>query len=117
MTTLQDGTTTREGLTGAHAPQPAGRPERPAGRGALLRRASWALAVAVPVAFLGIFFVWPVGALVGRGFWADGTLDLGGFADVFSQPRTWRIVGLTLAQATLGTAVSLLLGIPGAYVL
>ena len=36
---------------------------------------------------------------------------------MFSRPRTWRIVGLTLAQATLGTALSVLLGVPGAYVL
>ena len=71
----------------------------------------------VPVAFLGIFFVWPVVTLVGRGFWVDGALDLSGFVEVFSQPRTWRIVGLTLAQGVLGTVVSVLLGVPGAYVL
>ncbi|SDB84935.1 thiamine transport system permease protein [Sanguibacter gelidistatuariae] len=75
------------------------------------------MAVAVPVAFLGIFFVWPVSALVGRGFWVEGALDLGGFAEVFSQPRTWRIVGLTLAQGVLGTVLSVGLGVPGAYVL
>lgn len=122
MATLQDDVGTRQGP--ADAPRsPDGRPARPSGggltarTGPLARRASWALAVLVPVAFLGIFFVWPVSALVGRGFVADGALDLGGFAEVFSQPRTWRIVGLTLAQAALGTVVSLLLGIPGAYVL
>lgn len=82
-----------------------------------VRMVCWALAVAVPVAFLAIFFVWPVVTLVGRGFWADGALDLSGFVEVFSQPRTWRIVGLTLAQGVLGTVLSVLLGVPGAYVL
>ncbi|RPF26543.1 ABC transporter permease [Georgenia muralis] len=77
----------------------------------------WALAAAVPLAFLAVFFAWPVLALVGRGFVADGGVDLGGFAEVFSRPRTWRILGLTLAQAALGTAGSLLLGVPGAYLL
>ncbi|MBO3102384.1 ABC transporter permease [Cellulomonas fengjieae] len=79
--------------------------------------AFWVAAVALPLAFLGVFFAWPVVAMVSTGFVADGHLDLGGFADVFSRPRTWRIIGLTLAQATLGTLLSVLLGVPGAYVL
>ncbi|WP_318241554.1 ABC transporter permease [Cellulomonas avistercoris] len=77
----------------------------------------WGLAVVVPLAFLTAFFVWPVAEIVGRGFVADGRLDLGGFADVFSRPRTWRVVGQTLAQAALGTAGAVLLGVPGAYLL
>ncbi|HEY0187283.1 MAG TPA: iron ABC transporter permease [Cellulomonas sp.] len=77
----------------------------------------WSLAVVVPLVFLGVFFVWPVLALVGRGFIADGALDLSGFGEVFARPRTWRILGLTLAQGVLGTLFSVLLGVPGAYVL
>ncbi|WP_307793907.1 ABC transporter permease [Actinotalea soli] len=77
----------------------------------------WGLAAAVPLAFLGLFFALPVGSLVLRGFVADGGLDLGGFAEVFGRPRTWRIIGLTLAQATVGTAIAVLVGIPGAYLL
>ena len=79
--------------------------------------AFWSLAVAVPLVFLGLFFAWPVGVMVAKGFVVDGHLDLGGFADVFSRPRTWRIIGLTIAQATLGTVLSVVLGVPGAYVL
>ncbi|WP_426593543.1 ABC transporter permease [Cellulomonas sp. McL0617] len=77
----------------------------------------WTLAVVVPLVFLGLFFAWPVAVMVGKGFVVDGHLDLSGFADVFSRPRTWRIIGLTVAQAALGTAISVLLGVPGAYVL
>jgi len=83
----------------------------------MARRLGWALAGAVPLVFLGIFFAWPVLAIVSRGFISDGALDLSAFADVFTRPRTWRIVGLTIAQASLGTALSVLLGLPGAYVL
>ncbi|GEK23558.1 ABC transporter permease [Cellulomonas xylanilytica] len=79
--------------------------------------AFWVVAVTVPLAFLGVFFAWPVAVMIAKGFVVDGQLDLGGFADVFSRPRTWRIIGLTLAQATLGTVLSVLLGVPGAYVL
>ncbi|WP_454042667.1 ABC transporter permease [Cellulosimicrobium sp. Marseille-Q8652] len=87
-------------------------------RGAVGRGVLWGVAAAVPLVFLAVFFAWPVLALVARGFvGADGGLDLSGFAEVFSDPRTWRIVGLTLWQAVLGTTFSLLLGVPGAYVL
>lgn len=81
------------------------------------RGAVWALLAAVPLAFLGLFFAYPVLTLVLRGFVTDGAVDLSGFAEVFSRPRTWRIVGLTLAQATVGTVVAVLLGLPGAYLL
>jgi thiamine transport system permease protein len=75
------------------------------------------VAAGVPLVFLAVFFAWPVVAMVGRGFVSAGRLDLGAFSEVFSRARTWRIVWLTLAQASLGTMVSVLLGVPGAYLL
>jgi thiamine transport system permease protein len=99
-------------------PRPAGPPLRPPARAwAVGRGAAWALAAAAPLVFLGVFFAWPVLALVGRGFVPDGALDLSGFTEVFSRPRTWRIIGLTLAQGAIGTVLAVLLGVPGAYVL
>lgn len=83
----------------------------------LARWLAWVSAVAVPVTFLAVFFAWPVVALVGRGFVTDGALDLTGFAEVFAASRTWRLIGLTLGQAVVGTVLSVGLGIPGAYVL
>ncbi|GAA1993070.1 iron ABC transporter permease [Isoptericola halotolerans] len=83
---------------------------------------AWGAAVAVPLVFLAVFFAWPVVALVVQGFFADDgaggrALDLSGFAEVLGQPRTWRVVGQTLAQASVGTVLSVLLGLPGAYLL
>ena len=75
------------------------------------------VAALVPLAFLAVFFAWPVGTLIARGFVTDGALDLSGFAEVFARPRTRRIIGQTLLQATLGTTAAVLLGVPGAYVL
>lgn len=88
-------------------------------RGSGLRggTAAVVVAAAVPLAFLAIFFGYPVAALVARGFVADGAVDLGGVAEVFGTSRTWRIIGLTFAQAILGTLGAVLLGVPGAYVL
>lgn len=77
----------------------------------------WGTATVVPLIFLGLFFVWPVGAMLARGFVESGTLDLTGFAEVLAQKRTWRIVWQTLWMAGAGTIGSVLLGIPGAYAL
>ncbi len=89
------------------------RPARPDAAWALV----WTLAALVPLAFLAVFFAWPVATLVGKGFFPRGVFSLEGFADVFGSARTWRIIGLTLTQAVVGTVVSVLLGVPGAYVL
>jgi thiamine transport system permease protein len=78
---------------------------------------TWVAAAVLPVAFLAVFFAWPVAALVGRGFVVDGSFSLAGVQEVLSAPRTWRILGQTFAQAVLGTAAAVLLGVPGAYVL
>ena len=72
-----------------------------------------ALAALVPLAFVGIFFAWPVAHMIGLGF-ADG---LGGFAEVFSRPRTIRVIGLTIGQAALATVSCIALGLPMAHVL
>ncbi|MEX0913812.1 MAG: ABC transporter permease subunit, partial [Demequina sp.] len=77
----------------------------------------WALA-AVPVAFLALFFVWPLAAMVGRGLVdSGGNPDLAGAAAVLGEARTWTVVRSTLTLALTGTAGSLALGLPAAYVL
>ena len=80
-------------------------------------RLGWALAVVVPLVFLGLFFAWPVATLIGRGLAPDGVLDPSGFAEVLSRPRTWRILRATLVQAALATAICVAAGVPGAHVL
>ena len=77
----------------------------------------WAAAAALPVAFLAVFFAWPVAALVARGFVDEAGFTLTGVQDVLAAPRTWRIVHQTLSQAVVGTVCSVLLGLPGAYLL
>ena len=80
-------------------------------------RLGWALAVAVPLVFLGLFFAWPVATLIGRGLAPDGALDPSGFAEVLARPRTWRIIRATLVQAGLATMICVAAGVPGAHVL
>ena len=75
------------------------------------------LGAAVPLAFLAVFFAWPVAAMVARGLFVDGALDLGGFGDVLTRPRTLRLIGLTLGQAALASVICVVLGLPVAHVL
>jgi thiamine transport system permease protein len=79
--------------------------------------AAWTLAAAIPLAFLAIFFLWPVVSLVATGFVDDGRFDPSGIPEVFGAQRTWRVIGQTLAQAGLATLLSVALGLPAAYVL
>jgi len=87
------------------------------GRGRAARAAAWGLVAGLPLVFLAVFFALPVGAILGRGFVTDGRLDLSGFAEVFGRARTWRVIGLTLAQASVATVLAVVLGVPGAYLL
>jgi len=75
------------------------------------------LGIGVPAAFLAVFFLWPVSAMIGRGFFADGVFDLGGFVEVLSRPRILRIAALTIGQAAVASVICVLLGVPIAHVL
>ncbi|WP_442918773.1 ABC transporter permease [Leucobacter sp. USHLN153] len=75
------------------------------------------MAAALPLAFLALFFIWPVVSLIATGFADDGALDLSAVPEVFGSSRTWRVIGQTLAQAACATALSMGLGVPAAYAL
>ncbi len=76
-----------------------------------------ALGAAVPLAFLAVFFAWPVLSIIGRGLLPEGALDVAGAIEVLQRPRTLRIIGFTLGQAGLATLVTLVIGMPVAFVL
>ena len=70
-----------------------------------------------PVLVLAVFFVLPVGGMLAQGVWPDGRFDPGAVLDVLARPRTRRVVWFTVWSAGLATLVSVLLGLPAAYVL
>ncbi len=76
----------------------------------------WALA-ALPLAFLVVFFAWPVLAILGRGLWVDGSLDLQAFVDVAREPRFLHVARFTVWQALLSTLLTLAVGLPAAAAL
>jgi thiamine transport system permease protein len=79
--------------------------------------ASVAALAALPLVALAVFFVLPVVGMVGRGFFPDGRLDVGGVLEVLGRPRTHRVLWFTLWSAGLATVCTVLLGLPVAYVM
>ncbi|WNM27051.1 iron ABC transporter permease [Demequina capsici] len=85
-------------------------------RSATVRRhlAWWAVA-AVPVAFLTLFFLWPVGSVLARGLLEDW--DLAAAWDVLTRSRTVHAIVTTIGLALAGTVGSLAVGLPAAWAL
>jgi thiamine transport system permease protein len=71
----------------------------------------------VPIVFLGAFFVWPVGRIVTLGLRPDGVFDPAAVLRVASDPSVARVAWFTLWQATVSTLLTLLVALPGAYIL
>jgi len=72
---------------------------------------------ALPLVVLGVFFVLPVAGMLGEGFRVDGRWDVGAVLEVLARPRVHRVVWFTVWSSLLGTAGSVLLGVPVAHLL
>ena len=73
--------------------------------------------LAGPLAFLVVFFAWPVANIVGEGLRGDGGWDLSGVGDVLGDPGLRGVAWFTLWQAAASTVLTLLLALPAAHVL
>jgi thiamine transport system permease protein len=80
-------------------------------------RLGTAALAAVPLFVLVVFFLYPVSGMVGRGFWHDGSFDPGGVLSVLGRPRVHRVLWFTVWSAGLATVLSVVLGVPVAFVL
>jgi len=69
-----------------------------------------------PVLVLAVFFVLPVGGMLGRGLWPEGQFDPSGALETLGRPRVHRVVWFTLWSSTVATTITILLGVPTAYV-
>ena len=68
-----------------------------------------------PVAFLAVFFAWPLGAILERSLVTDGSLDLP--FDVLTQRSTLEIAWFTAWQAAVSTGLTLVAALPLAWAL
>lgn len=72
--------------------------------------------VALPVAFLGYFFAYPLVSITIRGLTGDNGLDLTAIGDIVSDAGLRRVATFTVWQAILSTLLTVVLGIPLAWV-
>ncbi|MFN7151876.1 MAG: iron ABC transporter permease, partial [Microthrixaceae bacterium] len=92
-------------------------PRRSSGVAARSRRDRLPVSGRVAVAVVVLAVAVPVVAVVLRTLRPEGSFDLEAFARLLSSPRTWRIVGVTVAQAAASCTVTLAVGLPVAWVL
>ena len=81
-------------------------------RGTALRLAL----MAVPLAFFGVFFAYPVAAIVTRGLRVGGRWQLGRIPEVLGDPSVLHTLWFTGWQAAASTGLTLAVALPGAYV-
>ncbi|WP_408995211.1 ABC transporter permease [Streptomyces scabiei] len=104
---------------GKEPPGPAAaEPRREARRGSARSGGSAARLglMALPVAFFGLFFAYPVAAIVARGLKTGGGWDLGRIGEVLGDSGIRHVLWFTTWQALVSTALTLLIALPGAYV-
>jgi thiamine transport system permease protein len=70
---------------------------------------------AVPLAFLAVFFAWPLVAIVDRGLRPEGDCRLDVVGDVLADPSVREVVWFTCWQAVASTVLTVLVALPGAY--
>jgi thiamine transport system permease protein len=86
-----------------------------ADRAALSARAWRAAAYGVPLAFLALFFAYPLAAILERGLSSDGAT--GSALDVLTDPVTVDVVWFTVWQAVASTLLTIAVALPASYVL
>ncbi len=69
------------------------------------------------VLLVGVLVAGPVLAVLWRTFMPAGALDAEALPRILGSPRTWRLVVLTVGQAIASCAVTLLVGVPVAWVI
>lgn len=83
----------------------------------LSRRALPSIPVVGAMVALGFFFYLPLALLVSRGVVLEGRLHLQPFLEIFQSRYLRRIMLFTVEQALLSTALSIVIGLPMAYLL
>ena len=71
--------------------------------------------LALPLAYLALFFLYPLVAILARSLGDDGGFSLGPFASVLGDRYYLGRVWFTVWQATVSTLLSLAIGLPVAY--
>ncbi|MCB0246777.1 MAG: iron ABC transporter permease, partial [Anaerolineae bacterium] len=82
----------------------------------LLARLGRGALYSLPLLFLALFYFYPLGSILWASFAPGGRLDLGGVVEMLSRAYLGRVFWFTLWHAVASTVLTLLLGMPAAYV-
>lgn len=83
-----------------------------------LKRSRWvtvSLLWLAPLVFLLLFYFYPLGSILKISLERSQHGVLSPFFDALKSPISWRVLSFTLWQAFLSTLLTLILGLPGAY--
>ncbi|MEA2022676.1 MAG: ABC transporter permease subunit, partial [Actinomycetota bacterium] len=82
-----------------------------------MRTRPWILLLAaVPAAFLAYFFVYPLVTILYVGLVPNGRFATSAFVEIVTDPAMRSVAWFTLWQAVLSTVLTVVLGLPAAYV-
>lgn len=82
-----------------------------------LRSWNWSLILwVIPITFFGVFYFFPLISIFTEGLFSgdQGFLQL--IRDISDRPTVWRVVRFTLIQSIISTAITLIIGLPGAFI-
>ncbi len=70
----------------------------------------------LPLLFLAVFYLYPLLGILRVSFFADGAWNFSGIGNTLRAPFFWRVLWFTTWQAAASTALTLLLGLPLAFI-
>ena len=70
----------------------------------------------IPLVFLALFYFYPLAEIFRQSLVREGRLDLSPFGALFTDPYYARLLAFTTGQALLSALLTLLVGMPAAYV-
>ncbi len=76
----------------------------------------WRLLYALPLLFLAVFYFYPLFSILTVSLAPGGRLDLSGVQALATRPYLADVLWFTLWQAAASTALTLLIGLPAAYI-
>jgi thiamine transport system permease protein len=79
-------------------------------------RLATSLIYLIPLVFLALFFFYPLTEILGLSLAPEGELDLSPFGKLLTDPYYARLLAFTTGQALLSTLLTLVVGMPAAYV-
>ncbi|MGZ8772328.1 MAG: ABC transporter permease [Acidimicrobiia bacterium] len=72
--------------------------------------------MAIPLSFLGYFFIYPVASILGISLFGEGGFSFSAFSAIAVRPSLRGAIWFTVWQATASTLLTLIVAMPAAYV-